>query len=231
MSEPIYFFFHIPKTGGDTVRKHFWRSLRKANRVSADMRDDPNAKLRAMTPQQRDAYQIVMGHGVTAGLARYFEGREARFFTVLREPVGHVVSTYNWYAYRVKRDEGREPAPFDEWFTPAKYSIHARWLLTRFDGRSGEGYGRECPQHKLLADSLEVLERFWLVATLEQLDRTLAPAFQALKVPPKIQRSTKIAGQDLPKILARTPEIEARVRECSSADVRLYERYAALVPA
>lgn len=225
LENSIFLFVHIPKTGGDTVRRHLWLYMDRRHRIALDARaGDNHVRLESLSSAQREACRLLLGHGVRLEFASYFTGRTPRFFTILRDPVAHAISSYNWYAYRAQHAYGTEPKTFEDWFTPDYYSLMARWLLTSFAGRPIADVAN-WKQQQILPEAAALLERFWLVATLENLERSLGPAFQALRVPRRIRRKSKVAGVDFPRRAERTPEIEALVRSCATADMRLYEQY------
>jgi hypothetical protein len=225
--KPIYLFAHIPKTGGDTVRAHFWRNLREGRALFANPRKmDIPGTFSALGSEQRSACLLVMGHGVTCSLPTWFPGRAPKFFTILRDPVAHVISSYNWHDHIQQRDHGKAAPDFDRWFTRGKHSLMSRWLVTRFRELAAK-YDQDLSQDELVQEASAVLESFWLIADLANLEGTLAPAFEALDVPGTITVSRKVTGRDVPRRLERTPEIEAQIRECATADMRLYERFCA----
>ena len=229
MSErPIYLFAHIPKTGGQTVRNHFIRIMKPQGRmISANARTTDFADhIQSFSAAQREAHDLVVGRRVNHDIRQYFPSRSPRFFTVLREPTSHVISVYNynWRHRKLEHGKDSEPESFDRWFKPKNYNRMSLWLITSFLGRPIAEYC-EYSEDEVLNEARAVLKSCWLVARLEDLERTLKPAFDALGVPRNITDIRNIAGRDYSKRLVCTPEIEAHIRECSKADMQLYEEF------
>lgn len=224
---PVYLYVHIPKTAGTTLRLHLMTRLQPATRIiSASPTDlDDDAAFLSRSQTELDACDVVLGHGVSRHAARFFPDREARFFTVLREPVAHAISRYNW-SFREEPGVVKQPPAFEDWFKINTRNPMCRWLLTRYHRRMRVALPRgEYDDDRLFGEARDILQTFWCVAQTEQLERTAAPIFDALDAPGRIERNYRIAGEEHRKLVERTPDLEAFIRERSGADLRLYAQF------
>jgi hypothetical protein len=225
-ARPIYLFVHIPKTGGRTLRQHFARNL-KRDALRANMSAEPDQLLGSVSDERRRTCRLVMGHNVGSEVAKYFPDREHRFFTVLRDPIAHMISSYNWKAHVLAMRDGRpDSLSFEDWLSPRRTNnLQSRWLVARF----ADGTAPKRPLNEpeaLLEETRRVLRRFWAVGRLEDLERSLLPVFDALAIPSTIAKVQNVAGRDYPKLVERGPEVEALIRERSTVDMQIYAEFA-----
>lgn len=223
---PLYLFAHIPKTAGQTLRRHFRRHIRPRERVIAVNARDENAPGSTGAPAgpDRASCDLVVGHRVTLEITREFPNRAHRFFTVLRDPVEHTISSYNWEAHQLYSSQGKKPPRFERWFRKRKCSLMAWWLISRFKKVPAEIH-MLYSQERLLEEAGQLLDQFWLVACVEELETSLGPVFEALGIPTQLKVRRNVAGRDYPILITRTPETENLIREQATADVALYARF------
>jgi hypothetical protein len=224
---PLYLFAHIPKTGGGSVRMHFRRNIAGDHGViHVNRPGDLDTFFDSMSDEARAGCQLIQGHGVKAEIPRFFPGRKPYFFTIMREPIALMISTYNWQAARGIIDRDGEPLSFDEWLKPqGRNNFMSRWLLTKFMGQPKEELRRKEPE-RLLDEVRAVLKNFWVVAKLEDLERTLSPVCKALGIPESLAQSKNVAGRDYGKRIERTPEVEDKLRDRVAIDKIIYEEFA-----
>lgn len=101
--EPLYLFFHIPETGGQTLRDHLLSELVNGHDYLHLGRlgpTDPCPRtmddVMAMSDEQRRRVRVISGHDVSRDLSRVFARRPIREVTFLREPAQRIISHYNF---------------------------------------------------------------------------------------------------------------------------------------
>lgn len=178
---PVYFLLHIPKTAGQTIQQHlaancapgvFWQSQRRLRPSRVGLGDLPDP----------GRARIVAGHQLGKSLEALFPGREIRRALLLRDPIGLLVSLYNWQmmdhlfkgwgTYGFNLHLGTQPRDFV-----------AHFLLTRW---------LELPRRQLLAmrdeEKYEILNRalagFWFVGAHTDCNRLIAAIGPEFGVPP-----------------------------------------------
>lgn len=115
--EQAYVFLHLPKTGGTTLNEHFKSVCTEEGRFV----HLPDPKWNAYSKSEKQAAQILGGHGAYYGLHRQID-RPCRYFTILRDPFERFVSGH---FYMKKIEDGL-----------AAHSLEAhlnRWVLDRHD--------------------------------------------------------------------------------------------------
>lgn len=110
-------FLHIPKTAGSTLHSILRKEYpARHSYFSHSIRG--SAALRSMPAKQLDALRIVRGH-VPFGIHTAFTQGASEYFTILRDPVSRVVSTYNHFlSPRERKWHG-----FYEQFHANKYTL------------------------------------------------------------------------------------------------------------
>jgi len=221
----LYVFMHLAKTGGTTINIHLSQHLGFDDRFAHLGPWGNRARSEAGMPQpddwparKRNRLKVISGHRVHATAHRLVEGRNARYFTFLRDPVNLVVSQYNHDASRLE-----DPPGFWEWYGERNPNPQLRWC-----------------NHRLgVANSKEVIERledFWFVGVTEQLDRDLPNIFEAIGVPAEwSNRRVAGGGHDLEGLWppiedvvikrhqALTEEIRERVATDDHKDIWLHD--------
>lgn len=106
--EPLYIFFHIPKTAGATFRYHLLKNFSRDEQLEISLNDvgysiyqlptkkekiRPSKKL--LKNKNLDRIKIIHGHGVPYGIHKYFANREERYITFMRDPIKRLPSIYN----------------------------------------------------------------------------------------------------------------------------------------
>ena len=220
----LYVFMHLPKTGGTTVNAHLARTLGFDDRFAHLGPWGNSARAETGMPQpdewptkKRQRLRVISGHRVHATTHWLVEGREARYFTFLRDPPGLAVSQYNQDASRLE-----EPPGFWEWYRDRSPNPQYRWCLHRLGGASYD-------------ETITALGGFWFVGVTEQLDQDLPHIFDAIGVPTEwVNRRVAGGGHDLADVwppiedpvITRhqklTNEISERVLHDDHEDIRLH---------
>lgn len=177
-------FIHLPKTGGFALHAALARALppRLVLRIgdAAEQRG-----FRSLPPAQAARYALISGH-VTLAEALDRARPDARFVTVLRDPVARLVSAFNYMA---------------SW---PDHPLHAQFRhrgFAEFIASSGESLaGEACLQLTgcaTAAEAIPMLEACYaLVGTTARLADVSATLHRWLGLPPRIPaRENVTAGQ------------------------------------
>lgn len=234
---PLWIFLHVPKCGGTTLKAHLerhfvmdeqlvefshWgRSYRKTH-GRADFADRP--------PEERARAEILSGHQTWYGIDRLVpRPREARYFTVLRDPAERCVSLYNF-----RWSRGHAPDDFDIWYRDY-YLAEQRNYMVRFFAEAL--YGAALPEDdaQRLAMAQQLLTRCWFVTTVDRWNEGLDFLCDAMGIPADWQHH-RAAGDSAPlpashpsqsEVVARRlildDDLRARIRADSPGDVALVD--------
>src|SRR6476469_10029563 len=132
----VYFLLHIPQPAGQPIQHHLaenaapgtvWLPRRTADRLTRGTNENGGIG----DPQR---VRVVAGHYIGRSLERHFYGREIRRVVLLREPVSHQLSLYN---YRMMNH-------LDKGLGTYSFNLHVR------------AQPRDWVAHRLLADWLQI---------------------------------------------------------------------------
>ena len=180
-----YIFYHIPKTGGQTITNSFAdkfifheelihlgvfgiNDAKKKGLLSWDMRSQTD----------RDLAKFVFGHYVNINTQNLFKVDEkAKHMIVFREPARHIVSLYNF----IFRND-KTPPSFKLWYMKQKLKGNKNWQVTNFYRHFlNKGYLRSY----FLSDVnffKKLLDEFYFVSTTEKINRDLPILAKKMKV-------------------------------------------------
>jgi len=110
----LLIFFHIPKTGGTTIEVAFWRYFPgqvlylhcgpTASALLVRTKAEIAAKFHELKPQQQREMRFVVGTHVTLDVDTVFN-REAKFFTLVRNPVDRAISSFFHLRYEANQPD------------------------------------------------------------------------------------------------------------------------------
>lgn len=86
---------HIPKCGGTTLTSILTEAVPEGRRYSVDGRDIAGSRQALAGLPDRRRIDLLFGH-LSYGWHELLAPRQARYFTIIREPVSRVVSHYNY---------------------------------------------------------------------------------------------------------------------------------------
>lgn len=207
---PVWFLYHVPKTGGQTLRDHLRSELGPTRHVHlgawepGDERPDADALLRACTSET----VAVTGHALTRNAGAQFPGRPVREVLVLRDPVERILSHYRYRQWRLAQ-LGRGPEDWQHFID----RVVGRDPMTRWVARF---VGEQRPRRALDA-ALHALRSMTVVTTTDELDGVLPSVLAAMGLPQIVPARSNRTGVEIPVGDGPTPAIlellDARTRE------------------
>jgi hypothetical protein len=240
-------FMHLPKTGGTSLRVALCDVYPAEQTVFIYGPGDlPHSMTRpefaALAPEARDDVRLLMGH-FWWGIHR-FMGDDARYVTMLRDPVERVVSLYYHFRNlpglrfggRGHRERWRmrlTRESLTDWVFSGRRKDVDNLMVRNICGRGDIDFGR-CTDD-MLTEALEHIEqRFAAVLVTEEMGRSTS-SLEALighPLPPVGQQN---ANPRRPTLDTIDPAVLDRIRELNHLDVQLHasarERLLALEPA
>lgn len=230
---PVYFLYHLPKCAGQTIDRHLARFLpARAYHKTMKRRGLGRllfTRLNAGAMPDSGRIQAVAGHFLGRSLERSFAGRELRRCILLRDPVSHLISYYNFRMMRYL-SEGRSPYSFELAYSATQRNFITHFILRNF---------LEIPWPKLVGlsdeDKYEIvngfLATFWFVGDFTLCDELIAALGPRLGIPHHAPRANTQAEWER-CVTWRTLEAEdlpmtalARIRHENRIDQRLWESW------
>ena len=107
--EYLYIILHIPKTGGETIKKHIVENMKHGEYLILDYERNSKLELRKnvdkylayMGNKEKNKIKVIIGHKVYYGLHKFFQ-KKPRYITFLRNPYDLTVSKYNFIKTKLK---------------------------------------------------------------------------------------------------------------------------------
>jgi hypothetical protein len=203
--KPIWFFFHLPKTGGSTFITHLSKylffdeqyiDLGELGQYVWDQGKKKEIKpFLEREPEERNKAIVIAVCNASYHIHGLFPNRVPRYITFLRNPPNRVVSIYNHMMTR-RESQGEKLIPFEEW-----YQDQPRNQMTRFytfksgcHATTNVNPTQETTKHKTLAhvvpdleSAMRILGKCQYIGFTDNLDSFLATLFT------EIQESSGIA--------------------------------------
>ncbi|MEO1490610.1 MAG: hypothetical protein AAFV19_00470 [Pseudomonadota bacterium] len=223
----VHFLLHVPKCAGTTVEAHFRKHLGArfmiAPRWESPMRNFIGNRYPGLSPQAMADIAVVSGHSVSANMEALFPGAEIRASVLLRDPLGHLLSFYNYRWTRYADGQGPEPPSFDDWYDAQRRNQISRFLLNRYFGQAVPALYRLSSQGRLRF--LEArLAQFFYVGSYKHVGEMCAEISRELGIPDTVEsenvtQSRKVSKEDLPSSLREQIAHENALDQC------LYDRW------
>lgn len=216
--KPLYFLYHVPKTGGQSIRDHLDRHLERDRDFLHLGKWDRTRPLdfddvKAMSDPDRARLRTIGGHPLTRAFREFFPDRAIREVIFLREPASRLVSLHNFQATMAENrgDAARSFEAFLEATPPnSMTSFAAKVLQPPTTGVA------------LLAGVLAELSRVWMVGTVESLDQLGPPLFDAVGIPVSGFSRSNVTGAGIRSHVTLTPDLADELAEANPLDVMLY---------
>jgi hypothetical protein len=215
---PLYFLYHIPKTGGQSIRDHLERHLErdrdflhlgKWDRAGPLGRED----VESMVDHERTRLRTIGGHPLRRDFRELFPGRVIREVVFVREPARRIVSHYNFHATMA---EGRgESVPSFVDFVDSRPANAMTDFLAKTLQPPRNGVA-------MLAAVLAELSKVWMVGTTESMDELTPALFEAIGIEPGPFPRSNVTGEGIRPHMTLTPDLADELRAANPLDVMLY---------
>ncbi len=228
-------FIHIPKTAGTSLRQAIGQAYEPDERLylyDAMKRDRamPRRDFVVLPEDERAELRFIMGH-IPFGLHQHVP-REARYVTVLRDPVDRVVSHYYHYRHVARAGDGSrsaeerrliesEDVSLQEWVFDLRRVEADNRLVRYISGRLDVPYGA-CTDSMLTQALENIEEHFEMVLFAEDMPASVRALGSRLGffIPMKARANVNLMR---PGKTDLDPRVLDRIRELNRLDMRLYE--------
>lgn len=110
--EPLYFFLHIPKTGGTTINQGLVSNHKDGEVIflgkdllgNKTSKDEIKKYLNSIPADKKKIIKVIAGHAVYYGLHEIFPEREPRYIACFRHPIALTISSYNYNLGLLKKN-------------------------------------------------------------------------------------------------------------------------------
>lgn len=213
----LYFLYHVPKTGGQTIRDHLAANLVRDRDFLHLGKWDRERRLgyddvAALDAAQRRALRSIGGHPLNRSFAGLFEDRLIREVVFVREPASRIVSHYN-FRHTLALRRGDVPPSFDEFVSELSPNPIASFLGNTLQIAAGPS---------LVSNVLAALGDLWMVGTTESMDRLAPTIFTAMGLDGTVPTRTNVSGGSIDRHVVLTPQLAEDLRERCADDVVLY---------
>lgn len=225
----LWFFLHIPKTAGSSFRAELQSLLTPDHNIHAydgeaegEFTDRLGAAIRAFAASTwKTPYRFVSGH-VPVDMMEPIRNaaRTPKTFTMLRDPVGRVISDFRYQS---------TPQHPDYAVFRARYPSIEAYLDAPGEGDKMMRYLRPHAAADVAETIAHVLETFVFVGSMETYDTSFAVMMELLganRAPSVFLRKTEDRQATDVRL---TPELESRIRAANARDLALYDGLMAYV--
>jgi hypothetical protein len=229
---PVHLVYHVPKCAGRTIDRHlaaglpraaYHRTKKRRGLSRFVTRYDP-AKL----PNPRDV-KVVGGHFLGVSIDSLFAGRTLKRSILLRDPVSHFVSYYNFRMMRYL-SQGLQPYSFELAYGATQRNFVSHYILSNFLELSWSRIASLSENEKYdLVNAF--LSTFWFVGDYRLCDDLIAALGDRLGISTKATPRNMLA--DLGRGVGWTPitvdrlpaDAIAQIRSENLLDQRLWETW------
>lgn len=182
---------------------------------------DAPTQFRALPQAERDGYACIMGH-MRFGLHRALSSDNFTYFTILRDPVQQIVSSY--YFFVKQRGNWRydqlKDLSFEDYLTQERAGERQTRMLTdREDFATSTRINEPLPPEALDAAKHNLKTYFGVAGLMEEFDLTLLLLQRALGWG-NVHYVQRNVNQARPKTV--TPEMLALIEQHAQTDIALY---------
>lgn len=181
----VQFHYHVPKCAGRTIDRHLSAALpqdayyRTRRRRGFGRLLSPPHGLAEMP--DREKTQVVGGHFIGSSIESHFAGRELRRSILLRDPVSHIVSYYNFRMMRYLL-AGLHPYSFSLAYRATQRNFITHYILRNFLELPWSRLARLSDDEKY--DTVNAfLATFWFVGDYRLCDDLVAALGATLEIP------------------------------------------------
>lgn len=229
--DPVYFLFHVPKCAGRTIHEHLAAHMPNGGYLRAKKRYGARRLFSTRYELDETAgssqLRALGGHYLGQSLERMAEGKEIRRAILLRDPVSHLVSYYNFRIQLYLR-QGMRPYSFELAYGSTQRNFITHYILRNFLELPWTQLMRLTPEEKWEKVNA-FLSSCWYVGDYRYCGELIAEMAQSIDVPPKAIPQNicqhHVEHQDWRPLHAESiPEsLKRRIREENSIDQQLWE--------
>jgi hypothetical protein len=187
MSNFILVIPHIPKTGGQSLRNHFWKSMTKEEFIylgssnSSQIRSESLSVLGSDVQKYSSAARVCLGHAVEKKhIEKAFFKKTIFYATCLRDPVERWISEFNFKIHRNTTNENNILEYFNNFSSIQKnYQVYWMWRHFLSNNEDPENLGIK----KIFSLVLSELKNFFLVGYLKNFADYQGKICQLLNIP------------------------------------------------
>lgn len=230
---PIYCLFHVPKCAGRTIDRHLSlyapesRYFRAKKRKGFGRLVSSRHTLAGMPDPRR--LNAISGHYLGASVEKLCEGREVRRAMLLRDPVSHMVSYYNYRMHRYIA-QGMQPYSFELAYRATQRDFITHYILRNFlEIPLPRLWTMARPQKWALVNGF--LAGFWFVGDYRKCAELIAAMAPDLGVPARAVPQNICSGRSTHQgwrplsVGDLSPELIRRIREENTLDQRLWQSW------
>ena len=224
----VHFLLHVPKCAGTTVEAHFRQHLgdafRFAPRWENPLRNFVGNRYPGLNPEALEGIRAVSGHSLSISLKAHFPGVEIRQSVLLRDPVGYLLSFYNYRWARFDEGWGSEPPSFEAWYRGQRRNPISRFLLNRYFEEAVPALYRLSSAARLRLLEAHLAD-FHFVGSYRYADEMIGGISRELGIPDHVDHqnvtpSRKLSAADL------TDDMRRRIEADNALDQALFDRWA-----
>ena len=232
-NKPLHLHFHLPRCAGQTIHRHLSRHAARGTYFRAKKRRGPGrlfgARYQLDGMPQPETLLAVGGHWIGPSVERHFGGRPILRSILLRDPVSHFISYYNFRMMRYL-SQGLRTYPVEIAYHARQRDFITHYLLRNFAEMSWPQLLSMSPQEKRAAAD-RLLSSFWFVGDYRDCDELVAALAPNLDVPATNERRNSsdqwqervgwrpLTQKDL------TPSMVRQIRQENALDQSLWETW------
>jgi len=222
----VHFVLHVPKCAGTTVEAHFERHLGPgylhAPRWESLARNLIGNRY-TLSAAELAPVRVVSGHSLSVSLMRHLPGVEIRESVLLRDPLGYLLSFYNYRWTRYREGWGVEPPSFETWYRGQRRNPISRFLLNRYFEQGVPALYRLSSAGRL--GFLEArLERFHFVGGYRRAGEMIAGISAELGIPGVVE-DRNVTGEAALRPADLPERLRERIDRENALDAALYARW------
>jgi hypothetical protein len=183
MSLPVYLIYHVPKCAGRTIHRHLAAELPHAYHRTQKRRGPARFLLTRHDTEKMpdpDQIRVVGGHFLGVSVEPRFKGRELNRTILLRDPVSHFVSYYNFRMMRYL-SQGLNPYSFELAYGATQRNFITHYILRNFLEIPWPRLTRFSDEEKYAVVNA-FLASFWYVADYAYCDDLIATLAEKLEI-------------------------------------------------
>lgn len=226
----VYFLYHVPKCAGRTIELHIAGAMPPSS-VYRPLKPRGFSRLHARQYKDLDTsgIRVVEGHYVGSSIEAHFPGYAIKRSVLLRDPLSHLVSYYNFRMMRYLA-QGLRTYSFEIAYHAMQRNFLTHYILKHFLEMSWLDIANLSD-----ADKYDIVNRFlstfWYVADYSKCDDLVAALGRELGISGgAAQRNTQKGWESRVNwVSLRTEDLSAtaidRIRRENSLDQQLWETW------